>query len=51
MENGGSKGQALELAASKQELAKQLATNANDTGIIAQLTNNPFFTAVSKSSI
>lgn len=46
MDNGGPKGQATELALSKQELAKQFANNANDGGIIAQLANNPFFTAV-----
>ena len=46
MDNGGPKGQATELALSKQELAKQFAGNANDGGILTQLANNPFFTAV-----
>ncbi|KKY17718.1 putative mitochondrial chaperone bcs1 [Phaeomoniella chlamydospora] len=47
MDNGESKVQALDLATSKQDLAKQFASvsNAGDGGILAQLTGNPFFTA------
>lgn len=35
-----------DVVAQKQDLVRQLATNPQEGGILAQLTSNPFFTAV-----
>lgn len=46
MEDVGTKKVATEAIASKQDVAKQFTSNTGDGGLVAQLTSNPFFTAV-----